>query len=90
MIGSALAHVETDAAAAEVSGRAARPAERLMIAVLEQARADLALPPGALARRDAERWLHADDEAWPLSFARICRHFAIDLGAARAALLAAR
>jgi len=67
---------------------AARPAERLMLALLEQTRADLDLPVDALPRLDALHWLRSDDEAWPLSFVRICRHFGIDPLAGRAALLA--
>jgi hypothetical protein len=68
---------------------AARPAERLMLALLEQVRADLDLPREALPRHDALRWLRSDDDLWPLSFVRICRHFGIDPQAGRAALLAA-
>lgn len=89
MMGTALAYVEAEPVSADGPRRDARPAERLMMAVIEQARADLTLPAGAPARRDATRWLHSDDERWPLSFARICRHFGIEPAAARAALLAA-
>ncbi|MEO8601747.1 MAG: hypothetical protein ABI629_04130 [bacterium] len=64
-----------------------RPAEHLMIAVLQQARADLDLPAQSLPRLDALRWLNSDDERWPMSFARICRHFGIDPDAGRLALL---
>jgi len=91
MIGTNLALIEPEDLSA-TSGPAqvgrARPAERLLLAVLEQARADLDLPGQALPRLDALRWLNSDDEAWPLSFVRICRHFGIDPQAARAALTA--
>ncbi|MDX2170438.1 MAG: hypothetical protein SF182_25425 [Deltaproteobacteria bacterium] len=91
MLGSNLAFAAPDliTSALEplVPGRTARPAERLMLAVFEQARADLALPHGAVARQDARRWMQSDDDEWPLAFVRICRHFGIDPDAARAALL---
>jgi hypothetical protein len=78
--------VPSNSAAADHAGR---PAERLMLALLEQARADLDLPFDALPRVDALRWLQSEDDAWPLSFVRICRHFGIDPAAGRAALLSA-
>ena len=91
MLGSNLAFADPDLTGSPLEslapGRTARPGERLMLAVFEQARADLALPRGAVARQDALRWLRSDDEEWPLAFARICRHFGIDPDAARDALL---
>ncbi len=91
MLGSNLAFVDSDLSHSPLEalapGRAAQPGERLMLAVFEQARADLALPHGATARQDALSWLRSDAEEWPLAFTRICRHFGIDPQAARHALL---
>ena len=89
MMGTNLAFADSEPMSSDPPGRAPQPGERLMIAVLEQARADLQLPRAALPRVEALRWLHSDDESWPLSFARISRHFGIDPAAARAALLGA-
>jgi hypothetical protein len=77
-----------------IGERSAKPEERLMLEVFTQACADLHLPAyGAGAerlRRMAQRWFESDDDTWPLSFASICRHFAIEPRAARGALLQRR
>lgn len=71
-----------------------RPEERLMIEVLVNACADLRLTArGAEAdalRADAREWIAATDEAWPLSFASICRHFGVDPDAVRRRLMSDR
>lgn len=91
MLGSTLAFADPDLFGSSfeslAAARRAHSGERLMLAVFEQARADLALPPGAVACQDARRWMMSDDDTWPLAFVRICRHFGIDPDAARDALL---
>jgi hypothetical protein len=75
-------------------GRDLLPEERLMIEVLVCACNDLRLTargPAADALREAARqWIAADDDAWALSFARICRHFGVDPQALQARLLGRR
>ena len=81
----------TDADDLLTAGRALQPEERLMVEVLALACADLRLRArGAAAdavRAEAHAWIASDDEAWPLAFARICRHFGIEPAALRERLL---
>lgn len=76
---------------APISSASLRPEERLMVEVLALACANLGLaargPAAAQVRKGARQWIESDAEVWPLAFAHICRHFGIDPGAARAAVL---
>jgi hypothetical protein len=64
----------------------------LLLAVLEDAIRclDTCARSQIRAARDAERWVRADDHAWPFSFVNVCAHLDIDAGRMRAALLARR
>src|SRR5262245_2717238 len=64
----------------------------LLLAVLEDAIRCLDTCARSQMReaRDAERWVRADDHAWPFSFVNVCAHLDIDAGRMRAALLARR
>jgi hypothetical protein len=64
----------------------------LLLAVLEDAIRclDTCTRSQIRAARDAERWVRADDHAWPFSFVNICAHLDIDVGCMRRALLARR
>jgi hypothetical protein len=64
----------------------------LLLAVLEDAIRclDTSARSQIRAARDAERWVRADDHAWPFSFVNVCAHLDIDAGRMRAALLARR
>ena len=66
-----------------------QPEERLMVEVLKCAYADLSVrargQEADRIRAAVRRWIASEDDVWPMSFVRICRHFGVDLCAARAA-----
>jgi hypothetical protein len=71
---------------------------RLLAAVLDEARGDLAGPciggdhgPASRVcpRCDAAAWVAAEDTVWPFSFPNICTALGLDVHAARGAVLAA-
>jgi hypothetical protein len=64
----------------------------LLLAVLEDAIRclDAHTRSRARAARDAERWVRANDHAWPFSFVNICAHLDVDAERLREALLARR
>lgn len=67
-------------------GRASQPEHRLLLAVLEEAWANLRLE--GFLRRDARAWFQADDPEWPFSFVTICEALNLPTAKVRAAALA--
>jgi hypothetical protein len=65
--------------------RSAKPEERLLIALLEQASSDARLP-GPLGD-GAREYVAARETMWPMSFLRICEHFELDPDAVEKAIL---
>jgi hypothetical protein len=64
-------------------GHTATPERRLMLAVLEDSLRVLLDPRpqgrrGRALRSETERWMAADDWAWPYSLLNVCQALAID------------
>lgn len=76
---------------APASERLLRPEEQLMVEVMVRVCSDLALrtEDGTAwrLRAPARRWVESEDDTWPFSFVRICRHFNVDIQRARRGLL---